>query len=80
MSKFFFFSFRSQQAFDAFTNSEGAACIALRNSSMVAQTLNMRYVSKQKLNNLLRSLFPAASYEMEVNPCDKAMQDWKLTS
>lgn len=33
---------------------------------MVAQTIEMRYVSKQKLNSLRQSLFPAESYELEV--------------
>jgi hypothetical protein len=33
---------------------------------MVAQTIYSRYVSKQKLKNLLKSLFTEGTYEWEV--------------
>lgn len=32
----------------------------------VVQTINSRYINKQKLDNLLRALFPSGDYECEV--------------
>jgi hypothetical protein len=34
--------------------------------TMVAQTIYSRYISKQKLENLLKSLFTEGTYEWEV--------------